>query len=160
MMARYLLHCAWLAPVMLSGALGCIPKSVINDTDPGVTSAPLADDAGALRRFVFSSHAETGGVCTKILEASDPNGWDDNYLCSATKEDITWTSTGSTSGRRCTQIAEPADPNTWHDNYICVPESSSLSLRWSHSGLVRGKTCVQFSEPRDPDGWDDNYLCY
>ncbi len=98
----------------------------------------------------------------QILEASDPDTWDDNYLCSDVDHGFKWSSIGPISGMRCTQIYEAIEPaeHTWTDNYLCVPTWSTLHLTWSSAGPIAGKTCTQWYESSDPHTWMDNYLCY
>ncbi|QRN98396.1 S8 family serine peptidase [Archangium violaceum] len=116
-----------------------------------------------LSDFTWSqSGALAGQYCVQFIETSDPNAWNDNYLCSTVNHGIQWSSAGPISGMRCTQIHEGAEPveHTWNDNYVCVPTSSPLQFSWSSAGPISGKQCVQVYEDSDPHTWNDNYLCY
>ncbi|PTL75129.1 hypothetical protein DAT35_56510 [Vitiosangium sp. GDMCC 1.1324] len=99
-------------------------------------------------------------ACTLVNEPSDSHGWNDNYLCTAGTEGVSWSSSGSISGQRCTQITELLDLDGWTDNYLCVPNYSPLQFVWSSLLPVPGMRCAQWNEPSDPDSWNNNYLCY
>jgi|SRR6218665_617123 len=104
--------------------------------------------------------APASSVCTSVNETSDPNAWNDNYLCSAGYQGVSWSSGGPLAGQRCTQIVEPSDPHTWNDNYLCVPPHSPLQFTWSYNGPLSGQRCAPWNEPADPHGWNDNFLCF
>lgn len=111
--------------------------------------------------LLFSSGGPVAGQqCTQINEPSDPDTWNDNYLCSQNDEGFQWSFAGPIGGMRCTQIAEPSDPHTWSDNYLCVPGYSPYQFVWSSAGPVPDKVCTRWLEVADPNTWDDNYLCY
>jgi hypothetical protein len=100
--------------------------------------------------------------CVRILEASDPHTWNDNFFCSSNLKKnpgIQWSSAGSIANMKCTQILEAADPHTWTDNYLCVPLNSPLNFLWNSAGPIPGKQCIQWLESSDPHTWTDNYLC-
>ncbi len=94
-----------------------------------------------------------GMKCTQLNEEADPDGWDNNYLCSNTAGGIvTWSNHGPVENMRCTQITEPSEPegHTWSDNYICVRKpppgglGSVYHFSWSYSGPLDGKECLRF----------------
>lgn len=124
----------------------------------------LADRRGVEQMygaFAFSYAGPLSGrTCVRLTEPSDPDTWDDNYLCSDLDYGIRWSSTGPISGMKCTQIREPSDPDTWDDNYVCVPTGSPFVFHWSSTGPLEGMKCIQFYEPADPYTWEDNFLCY
>ncbi len=99
-------------------------------------------------------------VCTSVNEPRDPHTWQDNYLCSAGHQGVTWSYMGPIAGQRCIPISEPSDPYTWDDNYLCVPPYSPIQFTWSNTGALPGQRCIPWNEPADPHTWDDNYLCY
>ncbi|GMU09563.1 S8 family peptidase [Corallococcus caeni] len=103
-----------------------------------------------------------GRYCTQVHEGSDPDTWNDNFLCSTVNQGFAWSSAGPIAGMRCTQVYEDSEPvsHTWNDNYLCVPTSSPLQLSWSQSGPIAGKLCTLIHEAADPHAWNDNYLCY
>jgi phospholipase/lecithinase/hemolysin len=112
--------------------------------------------------LTFNSSGQIAGkACVQIKEPSDPDTWDDNYLCYKDAQGVTWSWAGSVAGMRCTQVNEGAEPasHTWNDNFLCVPNASPHQLSWSSAGPIAGKACVNFYEASDPDTWDDNYLC-
>jgi hypothetical protein len=98
-----------------------------------------------------------GQTCVAISEPSDPNGWDDNYLCTPRDFGLKWSSSGPIAGMVCTQWSETADPFTWFDNYLCAPVD--YGLRWSSAGTIPDLRCTQILEPADPNTWNDNFLC-
>ena len=113
--------------------------------------------------IAWSSAGPIGGrACTHIHEGSDPDTWQDNWLCSTVDYGIRWSSAGPIGGMRCTQIHEGAEPasHTWNDNFLCVPNGSPLNFSWSTAGPIAGKTCVMWHEASDPHTWMDNFLCY
>lgn len=96
---------------------------------------------------------------TQIVEWGDPNGWNDNYLCSERNLGMKWSYSGPIAGMTCVNVNEPSDPHYWNDNYLCTPEDWGLT--WSSNGIPSGKECVAFNEPSDAGyGWYDNYLCW
>jgi peptidoglycan hydrolase-like protein with peptidoglycan-binding domain len=116
-----------------------------------------------LKPIAWSSAGPIGGrTCTQITEGSDPDTWNDNWLCSTVDYGIRWSSAGAIGGMRCTQITEGAEPasHTWNDNFLCVPNNSPLNFSWSSAGPIPGRTCVMWSEASDPHTWLDNFLCY
>jgi hypothetical protein len=123
-----------------------------------------ANSSGALlvRQAVDISWSYGGPIagqfCTQILEASDPDTWNDNYLCARQNYGFRWSSAGPIAGLFCVQWDEPADPETWNDNFLCMP--NDLGFRWSYAGPIAGLRCVQITEPSDPHTWTDNYLCF
>jgi hypothetical protein len=113
--------------------------------------------------IAWSSAGPIGGrACTQITEGSDPDTWNDNWLCSTVDYGIRWSSAGAIGGMRCTQITEGAEPasHTWNDNFLCVPNNSPLNFSWSSAGPIPGRTCVMWHEASDPHTWMDNFLCY
>ena len=85
----------------------------------------------------------SGMKCTHILEASDPNTWNDNYLCVPTDSPMTftWSSAGPhCGGNGIVQILEPSDPHTWNDNYLCWTFAErmyhSLSIIFHHMSYM------------------------
>jgi hypothetical protein len=96
--------------------------------------------------------------CTLINEPSDPNGWDNNYLCSERQIGLKWSHQGPISGMTCINFNEGADPDTWTDNHLCTPEN--WGLVFSRNGAVSGKKCISVAEPNDPHAWADNFLCW
>jgi hypothetical protein len=110
--------------------------------------------------FRFSSSGPIAGMyCTQIVEWGDPNGWNDNYLCSERNLGMKWSYSGPIAGMTCVNVNEPSDPHYWNDNYLCTPEDWGLT--WSSNGIPSGKECVAFNEPSDAGyGWYDNYLCW
>ena len=63
--------------------------------------------------------------CTKIIEPSDPDTWNDNYLCVPNDSNLHfyWTNAARIEGRQCVQWEDSAeDPHTWHDNYLCAEQ--------------------------------------
>lgn len=164
---------AILIPGTPSGALvgGSIMNSCFRSSETGeFTSSDLTaldalyhgSNGGGAQLSWSSAGPLPGLVCTQILEAADPDTWNDNYLCANGDFGIRWNSAGPLAGMRCTQIFEQAEPpeHTWLDNYLCVPENSPLQFAWSQAGPIGGKTCVQWFEAADPHTWGDNYLCY
>jgi peptidoglycan hydrolase-like protein with peptidoglycan-binding domain len=116
-----------------------------------------------LKPIAWSSAGPIGGrVCTQITEGSDPDTWNDNWLCSTQDYGIRWSSAGAIGGMRCTQITEGSEPasHTWNDNFLCVPTNSPLNFAWSSAGPIAGKTCVMWHEAADSHTWLDNFLCY
>ncbi|AFE07127.1 FG-GAP repeat-containing protein [Corallococcus coralloides DSM 2259] len=99
-------------------------------------------------------------TCTLVNEPGDSHGWNDNYLCTAGQEGVTWSYAGPIAGQRCTLINELLDADGWNDNYLCVPPHSPLQFVWSSLLPVPLMRCAQWNEPADPDSWNNNYLCY
>lgn len=74
---------------------------------------------------ITGSAASLSGACTQIVEAKDPNGWANNYLCASNdRYCLRWSSDGKErlQGMECVQIKEVAEPaaHSWDDNYLCV----------------------------------------
>jgi hypothetical protein len=119
----------------------------------------------AVPDFKWSHSGPISGMkCTQILEGSDSDSWNDNYLCIPKEStlELQWSYSGPVSDMKCTQIIEGSDPDTWNDNYLCIPKESTLELQWSYSGPVSGMQCTQINEPSEPKShtWNDNYVCY
>jgi len=115
----------------------------------------------ALRDFhmQFSSNGPIADMnCTLINEPSDPNGWDNNYLCSERNIGLKWSYKGAIAGMNCVNVNEASDPYYWGDNYLCTPENWGLA--WSMNGPISGKKCILVNEPSDPNAWSNNYLCW
>jgi hypothetical protein len=109
--------------------------------------------------FKFSASGPVNGMsCTQITEPTDPNGWNDNYLCSERNLGLKWSSSGPIARMTCVNVTEGNDPYGWSDNYLCTPEDWGLT--WSANGVPAGKECIAFNEPSDPHSWGDNYLCW
>lgn len=63
--------------------------------------------------------------CTKIIEPSDPDTWNNNYLGVPrdSKFHFYWTNACRIAGRHCVQWNNSAeDPHIWHDNYLCADQ--------------------------------------
>jgi hypothetical protein len=111
--------------------------------------------------ITFSSAGPVAGMnCTQITEPNDPNGWDNNYLCSERNLGFNWSSSGAIAGMTCVNVNEGYDTDGWSDNYLCTPEN--WGLIWSQNGTKSGKKCIPFNEPSEPSshGWANNYLCW
>lgn len=102
-----------------------------------------------------------GKHCTHMIEPSDPDSWNDNYLCFNDEYNVQWSSAGVLNGLNCVQTVEPAEPvaHTWSDNYLCVPNDSPFQLRWSHNGTIPSLCCERLYAPDDPHTWYDNFVC-
>jgi len=99
-----------------------------------------------------------GMFCTKFDVPTDPDGWDDNFLCSSRDLKLQWSNHGPLGGMACTQIYEGSDPDGWGNNYLCSPRD--YGFKWSFDHAVAGMQCLQITEPKDPHTWNDNYLCW
>lgn len=125
-------------------------------------AAPNCDRTAGL--FTFSCDGvQAGQHCVQVNEPSDPDTWNDNYLCSADDWGLRWSYAGPIDGMDCTGVHEAAEPlaSVWADNFLCAPKQSPLAFTWSSAGPLTGQTCVQFNEPADQaNSWNDNYLCY
>ncbi|MFT7574086.1 MAG: hypothetical protein ACI9XZ_000449 [Alphaproteobacteria bacterium] len=104
----------------------------------------------------------TGMHCVQWREPSDPNKWDDNFLCTERDVGFQWSFRGPILGRglKCIQVREKSDPHDWHDNYFCWPRDLNVAFRFSATGRIAGQRCVAIVEPSDPHTWRDNYLCH
>lgn len=104
----------------------------------------------------------SGMACTQWIEPSDPDSWDDNYLCAERDVGFQWSYRGPIQGRglNCIQVREKSDPHDWHDNYFCWPRDLKVTFRFSATGRVDGYRCLAIVEPSDPHTWRDNYLCH
>jgi hypothetical protein len=107
-----------------------------------------------------------GLQCTQINEPSDPNTWDDNYLCANIDLGMLWKYDGQIANMSCTPIIEPSDPHAWLDNNLCLPTNSSYEFAWAYHTPMRdghinnGYSCISMNEGADPHAWADNYLCH
>jgi hypothetical protein len=116
--------------------------------------------AGVCEKIQFSWSSAgpiPGKICVPISEPADPNGWNDNYLCTDRDFGLQWSFAGPVAGLACTQWLELGDPFGWTDNYLCAPVD--YGLHWSSAGPLAGLRCTPITEPADPFGWGDNYLC-
>ena len=117
---------------------------------------------GSKNIFQWSSEGPIDDMtCVQWKEGSDPDGWDNNYLCSEEDYGIKWRLAGPIDGMQCINMNDPDQPSehTWGDNHLCVPADSSLAFQWSTDGEIEGMTCLEITEPNDAN-WKDNYLCY
>lgn len=109
--------------------------------------------------FKWSSSGPIADMnCTQLTEPTDPDGWDNNYLCSERNIGMKWSNSGTIAGMTCLKVTEGSDPYAWGDNYLCTPEN--WGLVWSMNGPLSGKKCINISEPNDPHAWANNYLCW
>ena len=122
----------------------------------GGTEAPLATPTPPL--YWSSAGPIAGKVCTQIVEPSDPDTWNDNYLCADRDIGLVWRYAGPIGGMVNVQWLEAADPHTWRDNYMATPVN--YGYQWSSAGPIAGKQCVQILEAADPHTWNDNYVCW
>lgn len=129
---------------------------------PCTTAPPSCDRTAGL--FTFSCDGpEANRRCVNLDEPSDPDTWNDNFLCTADDWGLRWSYAGPIAGMDCTGVHESAEPlaSVWADNFLCVPKQSPLELSWSSAGPIAGKTCVHFNETLDlGNSWNDNHLCY
>jgi MYXO-CTERM domain-containing protein len=117
------------------------------------------DSAGV---FTFSCDGEEpGAACVSLNEPADPDGWGDNFLCSASDLGFRWSTEGPIEGMRCVNVTEPADAHAadWENDYACLPADSPYELAWSGHDPFPGWDCVRWNEIHDPGTWNDNYLC-
>ena len=112
--------------------------------------------ASSLALVVFEM--DPGMFCTKVDEPTDPQGWDDNFLCASRDLGLRWSSLGPIAGMVCTRFEEKSDPDGWSDNYLCAPRD--YGFRWSNWDPLEGMQCLQIDEPADPHTWNDNFLCW
>jgi prepilin-type N-terminal cleavage/methylation domain-containing protein len=115
--------------------------------------------------FCWNSAGPCGGYCYHITEPSDPDTWNDNYLCANRNLGLCWTHDGvpgdcNGSTPYCTQWREDADPDTWGDNYLCSPVN--YGFRWNSAGPIGGMNCIATYEAAEPSShtWGDNYWCW
>ncbi len=114
--------------------------------------------------FTFSCDgAEAGQACVNLNEPSDPDTWNDNFVCSATDYGFRWSYAGPIDGMDCTGVNEASEPlaSAWSDNYFCAPKQAPWIVSYSSAGPLDGKTCVHLNETLDlANSWSDNYLCF
>ncbi|MFT3706692.1 MAG: peptidoglycan recognition family protein [Archangium sp.] len=114
--------------------------------------------------FTFSCDgAQPAQTCVNLNEPSDPDTWNDNFLCTPNDYGFRWSFTGPIDGMDCTNVNEGAEPlaSIWSDNYFCAPKQSPWIVSYSSAGPIDGKTCVQLNEPADlANSWGDNFLCF
>jgi hypothetical protein len=99
-----------------------------------------------------------GLFCTKFDVPTDPDGWNDNFLCTTRDLKLRWSYNGPVDGMACTHIFEGSDPDGWANNYLCSPQD--YGFRWSFEKPLAGLQCLQISEPKDSHTWHDNFLCW
>lgn len=112
--------------------------------------------------FTFSCDgAQSGQTCVNVNEPSDPDTWNDNFVCTAQSWGFKWSNAGPLAGMTCTNTPEGAEPNPgiWADNFFCAPPQSPWSFSWSSAGPIAGRTCLQWNETADSHTWNDNFLC-
>jgi len=104
-----------------------------------------------------------GLPCLQISEWSDPDTWDDNYLCWNTiarrNLDLEWSTTGPLANKTCVALEEPSEPEEhgWGSARLCSSEDLGLHLTTQYPAT--GEHCAFLYEPGDPHGWNDNSLC-
>jgi hypothetical protein len=124
----------------------------------GKKSAPVAGPrAMDVLRWSSSSWIK-GMYCTKFDVPTDPDGWDDNFLCSTRDLKLSWSNNGPISGLTCTHIYEGSDPDGWGNNFLCAPQD--YGFKWSFEHPLAGMQCLQITEPKDRYTWSDNFLCW
>lgn len=125
------------------------------------------------------------GNCTQIDEPSDPNTWNDNYLCvpASSSLHLAWThfdnnpAPGGPTGwyssdylkahgyPYCTKFDIPADyAHTWQDNELCMNQGrpNGLPLLEFRTTADPSQYCTPLRESADPDGtWNSTgyFLC-
>lgn len=125
---------------------------------PPVAAPPVAAPP-ILEVIQWSSASWIPGLfCTKFEAPTDPDGWNDNFLCSTRDLKLRWSNNGPIEGMVCTHIFEGSDPNGWTYNYLCSPQD--YGFKWSFEKAITGMQCLQINEPKDSHAWQDNFLCW
>src|SRR5205807_35517 len=104
-------HVAGVAAMYVQANPAASPVTVASVLTGDATAFKVGNPgAGSPNRLLFSrvidlywrySGALAGKTCTQIQEASDPDTWSDNYLCSNGDYGIKWSSSGPLAGMRC-----------------------------------------------------------
>jgi hypothetical protein len=137
----------------------CLFTAISASVHAGGKKAPPVAAPSALEVIRWSSASWIPGLyCTKFEVPADPDGWNDNFLCSTRDLKLRWSYSGPIDGMVCTQISEGSDPDGWSNNYLCSPQD--YGFRWSCDKPIAGMHCLQINEPKDSHAWGDNFLCW
>ena len=74
-----------------------------------------------------------GMTCTQISEPSDPDYWQDNFLCSPVDISLRYSYKGPIAGMKCIKINEPDAGPVWSDNFLCHSFALHMDIRWSYN---------------------------
>jgi hypothetical protein len=108
-----------------------------------------------------------GKLCTSVNESADPDGWNNNYICTDDRLLLRWSTAGQIPGWACVNIREDNEPpsHTWSDNWLCFRQDAGNGqdprMEWKQGGDDHDPfmPCVHWDEPSDPHGWNNNFLC-
>ncbi|MBL8910668.1 MAG: N-acetylmuramoyl-L-alanine amidase [Archangium sp.] len=112
--------------------------------------------------FSFASAGARPDQSCINVATTDPNTWNDNWLCSARDFGLTWSTTGAQEGKRCVAITEPSDatPDAWSNTYLCAPEATPYRFAWSSAGPLEHSQCLRWFDHSESATWLDNWLCF
>ena len=72
------------------------------------------------------NYGNRGRYCQIINENSDPDGWNNNFLCTNYDIGLRFSNNNPKSGMDCILMNESSEPysHAWSDNYLCLPTDS------------------------------------
>jgi SAM-dependent methyltransferase len=137
----------------------CLFTAISASVHAGGKKAPPVAAPPPFEVIQWSSASWIPGLyCTKFEAPADPDGWNDNFLCSTRDLKLRWSYNGLIDGMVCTHIFEGSDPDGWSNNYLCSPQD--YGFKWSFDKPIAGMQCLQINEPKDSHAWGDNFLCW